>query len=46
MITVTSNVWNVFDWLRVLAILVVFLYHSARFLDDWNIKNVRAFVCL
>jgi peptidoglycan/LPS O-acetylase OafA/YrhL len=29
------------DWLRVLAILTVFLYHSSRFfnLGDWHIKN-------
>jgi len=29
------------DWLRVLAILVVFLYHSSRFfnLGDWHVKN-------
>ena len=30
------------DWLRVLVILAVFLYHSARFfnLDGWHIKNL------
>ena len=35
-----------FDWLRVLAILVVFLYHSSRFfnLGDWNIKNATTYV--
>jgi peptidoglycan/LPS O-acetylase OafA/YrhL len=29
------------DWLRVLAILSVFVYHSTRFfnLEDWHIKN-------
>ncbi len=29
------------DWLRVLAMLVVFLFHSARFFDDdgWHLKN-------
>ncbi len=29
------------DWLRVLAILSVFIYHSAMFfsLDDWHVKN-------
>jgi peptidoglycan/LPS O-acetylase OafA/YrhL len=29
------------DWLRVLAILCVFLYHSTRFfnLEDWHVKN-------
>ena len=35
-----------FDWLRVSAILVVFLYHSTRFfnLGDWHVKNVDTFV--
>jgi peptidoglycan/LPS O-acetylase OafA/YrhL len=34
------------DWLRILAILVVFLYHSTRFfnLGDWHIKNVDTYV--
>jgi glucan biosynthesis protein C len=34
------------DWLRVSAILVVFLYHSTRFfnLGDWHVKNVDTFV--
>ncbi len=29
------------DWLRVLAILTVFVYHSSRFfnMEDWNVKN-------
>jgi glucans biosynthesis protein C len=29
------------DWLRVLAILVVFVFHSSRFFDqgDWHVKN-------
>ncbi len=29
------------DWLRVLAILAVFVFHSARFFDpmDWHVKN-------
>ncbi len=29
------------DWLRVLAILAVFLFHSTRFFDfgDWHVKN-------
>jgi len=36
------------DWLRVLAILFVFLYHSTRFFDlgDWHIKNVSTYVWL
>lgn len=34
------------DWLRVLAILVVFLYHSTRFfnLGDWHVKNPHTYV--
>jgi glucan biosynthesis protein C len=34
------------DWLRVLAILVVFLYHSTRFfnLGDWHVKNVNTYI--
>lgn len=33
------------DWLRVLAILVVFLYHSTRFfnLGDWHMKNLTTY---
>ncbi len=29
------------DWLRVLGILLVFVYHSSRFynVEDWNVKN-------
>lgn len=29
------------DWLRVMAILIVYLYHSTRFfnLEDWHVKN-------
>lgn len=36
---VTRN--NYLDWLRVLAILFVFVYHSTRFfnLEDWEVKN-------
>ncbi len=32
---------NDLDWLRVLAILVVFIYHASRFfnLGDWHVKN-------
>lgn len=31
------------DWIRVMAILVVFFYHSARFfnLKDWHVKNAE-----
>jgi len=34
------------DWLRVAAILVVFLYHSSRFfnLGDWHVKNLNTYV--
>ena len=34
------------DWLRVFAILVVFLYHSTRFfnLGDWHVKNDHTFI--
>jgi hypothetical protein len=34
------------DWLRVWAILIVFVYHSTRFfnLGDWHVKNVDTFV--
>jgi hypothetical protein len=46
MTTVTSNRRYELDWLRVLAILVVFLYHSTRFfnLGDWHVKNVNTYV--
>ena len=35
----TRNHW--LDWLRVLAILIVFVYHSTRFFNmgDWHVKN-------
>lgn len=34
------------DWIRILAILVVFLYHSTRFfnLGDWHLKNADTYV--
>jgi peptidoglycan/LPS O-acetylase OafA/YrhL len=34
------------DWLRVWAILIVFIYHSTRFfnLGDFHVKNVNTFV--
>jgi glucan biosynthesis protein C len=46
MSTVASNRRYELDWLRVLAILVVFLYHSTRFFDigDWHVKNVDTYV--
>ena len=45
-ITDTSNRRYELDWLRVLAILIVFLYHSSRFfnLGDWHVKNVDTYV--
>ena len=40
--TKTSKRNNYLDWLRVLAILFVFVYHSTRFfnLEDWEVKNL------
>lgn len=34
-----------FDWLRIMAILVVFLYHSSRFfnLENWHVKNINTY---
>ena len=34
------------DWLRVLAILVVFVFHSGRFFDlgDWHVKNPTTYL--
>ena len=44
--TVKSNRRFELDWLRVAAIMVVFLYHSSRFfnLGDWHIKNAGTYV--
>jgi peptidoglycan/LPS O-acetylase OafA/YrhL len=41
MTSTTSQRRYELDWLRVLAILIVFLYHSTRFfnLGDWHVKN-------
>ena len=46
MSTVIANRRYELDWLRVLAILVVFLYHSTRFfnLGDWHVKNFDTYV--
>lgn len=46
MISDTSKRKYELDWLRVLAILIVFLYHSTRFfnLGDWHVKNVDTYV--
>lgn len=34
------------DWMRVLAILVVFVYHSGRFfnLEDWHVKSAQTYL--
>src|SRR6187549_3429132 len=34
------------DWLRVLAILAVFVFHSGRFFDqgDWHVKNPTTYL--
>ncbi len=34
------------DWLRVLAILIVFVFHSSRFfnLGDWHVKNAAQYL--
>ncbi len=44
----TKNVQRRFDldWLRVLAILAVFIFHSTRFFDtdDWLIKNATTYL--
>ncbi len=34
------------DWIRMFAILIVFLYHSTRFfnLGDWHMKNIDTYV--
>ncbi len=44
----TSNRRYELDWLRVLAIVVVFLYHSTRFFNmgDWHVKNLNTYACL
>ena len=46
MTTTTSPRMVELDWLRVLAIGVVFLYHSTRFfnLGDWHVKNIDTYV--
>jgi len=46
MTTKTSKRRYEFDWLRIGAILTVFLYHSTRFfnLGDWHVKNVQTYL--
>ena len=41
--TSESRRYYYIDWLRVLAILMVFAFHNARFFDsdDWNVKNAE-----
>jgi len=43
--TNTSNRRYELDWLRILAICVVFLYHSTRFFNigDWHVKNLNTY---
>ena len=43
MTTSESRRYYYIDWLRVLAILVVFAFHNARFFDsdDWHVKNAE-----
>lgn len=44
--TNTSDRRYEFDWLRVWATLMVFLYHSSRFFNqgDWMVKNVHRYL--
>ena len=46
MSAVTSSRRYELDWLRVSAIMTVFIYHSSRFfnLGDWHVKNVDTYV--
>jgi peptidoglycan/LPS O-acetylase OafA/YrhL len=36
------------DWLRVIAIFLVFIFHSSRFFDemDWQVKNPVTYPCV
>jgi peptidoglycan/LPS O-acetylase OafA/YrhL len=36
------------DWLRVIGILTVFVYHSGRFFnsEDWHVKNLTTFFAM
>lgn len=46
MTSITSQRRYDLDWLRIFAIMVVFLYHSTRFFNlvDWHLKNVDTYV--
>jgi hypothetical protein len=46
MVTEPSKRRYELDWLRVWAILIVFIYHSTRFfnLGDFHVKNINTFV--
>jgi hypothetical protein len=46
MSTVVANRRFELDWIRVMAILVVFVYHSTRFfnLGEWHVKNFDTYV--
>lgn len=48
MTTDASNRRYELDWIRVLAILIVFLYHSTRFfnLGEWHVKNINTYVLM
>ncbi len=42
--TTTTRKYDI-DWLRVLTILIVFIYHSTRLfnLDGWHVKNLTTY---
>ena len=44
--TYTSQRRFELDWIRIMAILVVFLYHSTRFfnLSNWHVKNINTYI--
>jgi len=46
MSAIASNRRYELDWLRVSAIMIVFLYHSTRFfnLGNWHVKNIYTYV--
>ncbi len=44
----TSHRRYEFDWIRIMAIGVVFFYHSTRFfnLGDWHVKNINTYAAV